>query len=63
MVNPPMRRNAIPTNARKMGKLFLTALGLLIIVVAVGVAYFAISDPSPPAGKVEHAIPDSRLPQ
>lgn len=46
-----------------MGKLFLTALGLLIIVVAVGVAYFAISDPSPPAGKVEHAIPDSRLPQ
>ncbi|HEY5210777.1 MAG TPA: hypothetical protein VIJ42_15170 [Stellaceae bacterium] len=46
-----------------MGKLLLTVLGLLLIVIVAGVAYFAISDVPPPSGKIEHAIPDSRLPK
>ena len=45
-----------------MGKVFLIALGLLVLVVAGGVAYFAVSEIPPPAGKVEHVIPLSRLP-
>lgn len=45
-----------------MGKVFLIAIGLLVLAVAVGVGYFAVSDIPPPAGKIVHMIPASRLP-
>jgi hypothetical protein len=46
-----------------MGKLLLTVIGLVVIVVAAGIVYFAVADVPPPFGKIEHAIPDSRLPK
>jgi hypothetical protein len=45
-----------------MGKVFLIAVGLLVLVVAGGLGYFAISDIPPPPGQVQHVIPASRLP-
>jgi hypothetical protein len=45
-----------------MGKVFLIALGLLVLVVAGSAVFFAVSDMPPPAGRVEHVIPISRLP-
>jgi hypothetical protein len=46
-----------------MARVLLTVISLLIIVAALGVAYFAVTDVPPPAGKIEHAIPESRLPK
>jgi hypothetical protein len=46
-----------------MARVLLTVIGLLIIIVIVGVAYFAIVEVPPPAGKIEHVIPESRLPK
>jgi hypothetical protein len=46
-----------------MGKVFLIALGLLVLAVAAGIGYFAVSDIPPPAGRIVHAIPASRLPK
>ncbi len=46
-----------------MARLFLTVIGLLIIAAALGVAYFAMTDVPPPAGKIVHVIPESRLPK
>jgi hypothetical protein len=46
-----------------MGKILLTVIFVLIVVAAVGVAYFAASDVPPPAGKIEHPIPASHLPK
>jgi hypothetical protein len=46
-----------------MARVLLTVIGLLIIAGVVGVAYFAVTDVPPPAGKIEHAIPESRLPK
>jgi hypothetical protein len=46
-----------------MGKAFLIALGLLVLVVAGGIGYLAASNLPPPSGRIVHAIPASRLPQ
>jgi hypothetical protein len=46
-----------------MARVFLTVIGLLIIIVVLGVGYFAVTDVPPPAGKIEHVIPESRLPK
>lgn len=46
-----------------MAKVFLTVIGLLIIAAAVGVVYFAVTDVPPPAGKIEHVIPELRMPK
>lgn len=46
-----------------MARVFLTVIGLLIVVAAIGVAYFAVTDVPPPSGKIEHVIPESRLPK
>ncbi|MGH6981549.1 MAG: hypothetical protein ACREFC_10115 [Stellaceae bacterium] len=43
-----------------MARVFLTVIGLLIIVVVLGVAYFAVTDVPPPSGRIEHVIPEQR---
>jgi len=44
-----------------MARVFLTVIGLLIIVAVLGVAYFAVTDVPPPSGKIEHIIPEQHL--
>jgi len=46
-----------------MARVLLTAIGLLIVAVAIAVAYFGITDLPPPGGKIEHVIPESRMPK
>jgi hypothetical protein len=46
-----------------MAKILLTILALLIVIAAIGFAYFAFVDTPPPGGKIERVIPDSRLPK
>jgi hypothetical protein len=46
-----------------MGKIFLTVILVLIVAIVGGVAYFAVSDVPPPAGKIVHSIPAARLPK
>jgi hypothetical protein len=46
-----------------MARVLLTVIGLLIVIVVAGVAYFAVIDVPPPSGKIEHVIPESHLPK
>ena len=46
-----------------MARLLLTVIGLLIVAVGLGVAYFAVTDVPPPQGSIVHVIPESRLPK
>jgi hypothetical protein len=61
--NKPSTRSELETSAAKMARVLLTAIGLLIVAVAIAVAYFAITDLPPPSGKIEHVIPESRMPK
>ncbi|HXE16324.1 MAG TPA: hypothetical protein VN632_03785 [Stellaceae bacterium] len=41
-----------------MARVLLTVIVLLVVVVGLGVAYFAVTDVPPPSGKIEHVIPE-----
>jgi hypothetical protein len=49
--------------SRIMARIVLTVIGLLILVIAAGLAYFALGDLPAPQSKIERVIPDSRLPK
>jgi hypothetical protein len=46
-----------------MGKVFLSVIALVILAVVAVIGYFAFTDIPPPAGTIEHAIPESKLPK
>jgi hypothetical protein len=46
-----------------MGKLTLFGTALLVVLVLGGVTFLAFWSPAPPANRIEHAIPDARLPR
>ncbi len=46
-----------------MAKIFLSVIALVILAVVAVIGYFAFTDIPPPSGKIEHAIPDSKLPK
>jgi len=66
MVNrpaPAAQHGSFEETRAKMGKLTLIAVLVLVVLVLGGVTLLAFWDPAPPGNRVEHAIPDARLPK
>jgi hypothetical protein len=48
---------------KSKSKLILTAVGVVFLAVAAGLAYLGTVDLPPPKGAVEKVIPDDRFPK
>ncbi len=46
-----------------MARITLIAVGVLAVLVVGGIAFLAVWDIPAPANRVEHAIPEARLPK